>query len=130
MIKTLNVKSNGSFEVNFGSYEVSGFVDDIGLPEDFLNKLSEIQSAILSGGFSEIHIETSEFRSFEHLRKSGAVIENSFGEAVSQANFDWIMQQKDAVDFALNPPPPPPEPEPEPALEVEVGATDPEMPIV
>ena len=102
MVQTVNVKSDSTFEINFGSFSIVSDTSDVSLPADLISKISEIVSDLLASGASEIHSEKQTMSSFEHIRQGSNVISNDLGTTISESDFDWIMDQINSVEAAMN----------------------------
>jgi hypothetical protein len=97
MVQTINMKADGSFEVNFGNAAVEGNTNDEVLPAPFLVRMQAIQDTINEAGISELHIEKDTFRTFAHTRKGVDVESHEFGTYVSEEEFASIMAQEASV---------------------------------
>lgn len=97
MVQTINIKSDGLFEVNFGNQEIVGSADDISIPATFLEKIASIQNTINSLGLSELHAEKDTFRSFVHTRKGSELEAHDFGTYVTAEEFSSIMAEENNV---------------------------------
>jgi len=95
MVQTITARSDGSVDVNTGTYSVLG--DGASISSELQTKFNDIVAALSSSGGSEIHAERDTFREFEHIVKAAEVTENSFGTTISAADFDWIMSHIDTV---------------------------------
>lgn len=94
MVQTINIKSDGSFELNFGSFSISGSTNDEFLPASLLTKMEAIQGVVNQAGVSELHIEKDTFRTFAHTRKGQDVESHEFGTYVSNEEFTSIMSEE------------------------------------
>lgn len=94
MVQTLTVWSNGTAEINTGTYLL--LCDGVPFTASLQGKLDEIESAIFASGISQLHAEKDAFREFEHTVCAGEVVAKDFGTTVSVSDFDWIMQHVDA----------------------------------
>ena len=95
MVQTITARSDGSVDVNTGTYCVLG--DGSSISSELQTKFDQIVSALASVGGSELHSEKDSFREFEHIVKAAEVTENSFGTTISASDFDWIMNHVDTV---------------------------------
>jgi hypothetical protein len=93
MVQTLTVWSNGTAEINTGTNFL--LCDGVPFTDALQAKLDAIESAISAAGISQLHAEKDTFREFEHAITAGEVAANDFGNTVSAADFDWIMQHVD-----------------------------------
>jgi len=91
MVQTVNMQSDGSFNINFGNATVSGNTSDEFLPAQLLVKTRAIHDTINEAGISEIHIENDTFQSFEHARKGSDVNVYDFGTYVTEEEFTALM---------------------------------------
>jgi hypothetical protein len=97
MVQTINMKADGSFEVNFGNSAINGTTSDEFLPAPFLARMKAIQDTIKEAGVSELHIEKDTFRTFAHTRKGADIEPHEFGTYVSEEEFASIMAQEASV---------------------------------
>ena len=91
MAQTVNVKSDGSFEVGFGNSSINGTTNDEFLPAQLLVKVRAIYDTLNEAGMSELHIEKDTFQSFEHVKKGSDVNVYDFGTHVTEEEFTAIM---------------------------------------
>ena len=91
MVQTVNMQSDGSFEINFGNVAISGSTNDEFLPAQLLVKVRTIHDAINEAGISQIHIEKDTFQTFEHARKGSELTAYDFGTHVTEEEFTDLM---------------------------------------
>lgn len=124
MVQVINIRFDGSIEVNWGGFAINTNVENADLPQSFTSIMSSILSKMQQDGISEIHSEKTDFKNFEHVIVAGVVTENQFGTVISLDDFNSVMSQEQEVDLAINPPPPE-IPETDPSLEED--PTDPSL---
>lgn len=98
MVQTLNIKQDGTFQINFGSIVLEGSTSDEYLPAQLLVKVREAEGIITEVGISELHVEKDTFRSFEHAVTAGKVRAYDFGTHVSEELFNGIMSTSPLFD--------------------------------
>lgn len=98
MVQTLNIKQDGTFQINFGSIVLEGSTNDEYLPAQLLAKVREVESTITESGISELHVEKDTFKSFEHAVTAGKVSPFDFGTHVSEELFNGIMDTSSLFD--------------------------------
>ena len=104
MVKVLNVKSDGSYEINFGVGAANGNVEDApqSLPDQMLANVLAYHSAITAEGANEIHLEVNSNSSFCHLLKSGSVDVFEIGDFVDVATFNAIVDGYDDLQTFID----------------------------
>lgn len=98
MVQTVNVKSDGSFEVGFGNSSIIGTTSDEFLPAQILVKMRAIHNTITAAGISELHIEKDSFQAFEHTRIAADTTSYDFGTNVTEEEFESIMALYEMFD--------------------------------
>ena len=98
MAQTVNVKSDGSFEVGFGNSAINGTTSDEFLPAQILVKMRAIYDTITAAGISELHIEKDSFKAFEHARIAADTMSYDFGTNVTEEEFESIMALSEMFD--------------------------------
>lgn len=99
MVKTLTVRSNGTFEINTG-LNVLAYSDEF-LTPSIDSKIESIVNSISADGASEVHLEKDDFRRFEHLVVAGHVSSFDFGTVISEVEFDALMVEADEAVVAF-----------------------------
>jgi len=94
MVQTLTIWANGISEINTGNNFL--LCNGVAFTDALQEKLNTIERFISSVGISQLHVEKDFFRQFEHIVIAGNVTLNKFGETISPADFDWIMQHVDS----------------------------------
>ena len=95
MTEVLNVKSDGSLEIQTASNSFNG--GEYVLPADLQALIDQVSASLSDVGGSEIHVERDTWRQFEHLVVAGEVLANDFGTTVSDADFSQIMTLSDQL---------------------------------
>lgn len=98
MTQLINITSDGSFSIAFGSVNLLGTTSDDFLPAQLLVKMRAIQDRINEAGMSELHVEKDAFREFEHARIAADTVSYDFGTNVSEEEFEAIMALSEMFD--------------------------------
>ncbi|NIQ10022.1 MAG: hypothetical protein GWO10_09115 [candidate division Zixibacteria bacterium] len=95
MAQVLNVKADGSIEIQTGS-NLFTHTDHL-LSGDLQALIDQVTDSLNNLGASEIHVEKDTWRQFEHVVTAGEVTPNDFGTTVSEADFNQIMTLTDQL---------------------------------
>ena len=131
MVKTITLKANGTFSVNWGSWSFEATISDSNLPSKFVSILESYMHALNTFGGSQVHLELSSFRSFCHVNKGGNLLEFELNDFAPDTTFEEAMELESLVYEHLYPEPEPEpdaelEPEPDAELEPDAGNSTPE----
>lgn len=93
MLKSLNVKVNGSIEGNHNNVGFNSDTTDNNLSSDTLAKINALINQIQGDGYVEIHIEQNGLQSFVHKR--GATVIDSEDNVNAYELFEdmsWVSE--------------------------------------
>lgn len=93
MVQTINIKSTGDYEINFGTMAINSSVDEIPqqLPNSMMDVVAQLATALNEMGGSEVHMEKGSYNTFCHVVKGAAVEGLDFDALITQEQFQSVV---------------------------------------
>lgn len=102
MVKLLNIKADGSFNISIDDLTVLTSADDLLLPASVAQGVASAFASLSAQGASEIHMEQDTFRAFTHTVKGGLVYAQ---DSITDPVFAAVVAAKADLAAVYNPQP-------------------------